>query len=343
MKIVFGIDSLKKGGAERVLSNLANDLINNNDVSIIVTSDITSSYPLNKKIRVFSLDNGKKSLIKNFKRVINLYKYLKEIKPDIVITFMPPQSFRVLLLKNILKLKVIVSVRNDPNREYKSLKNKITMKLLYRKSDGFVFQTDEASKYFSKKIQDRGVIIPNPINEDFLVDGYKGVRKKEIVAVGRLENQKNYFYLLDTYKELLKVKKDYKLLIYGDGSLKSDIVSYIKENKLEKNVILKGKKDNIKEEIYKSSIYILPSLYEGMPNALMEAMALGLPVIATDCPCGGPKFLIDNGKNGLLVEVNNKEELLNAILKYINEPEFALQCGNNANRDMKKKNIQQKK
>lgn len=336
MKLIFCIDSLNKGGAERVLSNIVNDFCKDHNITIITTSSTKSSYQIDRRIKIYSLDEEKKHLLKNFVRVKNLYKYIKEIKPDAIITFMPPQSFRVLTIKKLLKTKVIVSVRNDPKKEYSSFKNKIAMKLLYNKADGFVFQTKEAQEYFSKKIQKKSVIIPNPVNDLFLVDTYNGNRKKEIVAVGRLEKQKNYFYLLNTFKELLNIRNDYILKIYGEGSLRNEIEEFIRKNKLEKFIKLMGNKDDIKSEIYKSSVFVLPSLYEGMPNSLMEAMALGLPCISTDCPCGGPKFLIKDGYNGLLVKINDQKELLDAICKYIDDEQFAMKCGCNANKYMKK-------
>lgn len=336
MKIMFCIDSLNKGGAERVITNMANEFCGNNEVTIVTTTSTRSEYFVDERVKLYSLDNEVIKSFKNVRRVIALKKIIDEVLPDVIVTFMAPQSFRVLSIKSFVRAKVIVSVRNDPNREYAGVKNKIAMKLLYNNADGFVFQTQQAKEFFNKKIQKKSTIIPNPINEKFIVDRYEGERNKEIVAVGRLEEQKNYFLLLDTYKELLKYTDEYKLLIYGEGKKRLEIERYISENNLSTKVIMKGNVDNLEQAIYKSSIYILSSIYEGMPNALMEAMALGLPCIATNCPCGGPEFLIQHGKDGMLVENNNKEEMLSTILKFINNPQFMEQCGINANKKMKK-------
>lgn len=343
MKIVFCIDSLNKGGAERVLSNLVNYLCAENDIYIITTSSIKSNYSIDKRVTVKSLDNDNKvnKITKNYIRIKNLKKIMKTIHPDLIITFMPPQSFRVLSIKKRLDCPVVVSIRNDPNQEYAKLKNKIAMKILYRKADGFIFQTYDAKKYFSKNIQKKSAIIPNPINSDFLLSKrFTGNRNKEIVCVGRLEKQKNYIFMLDTYKELLKIRKDYKLVIYGEGSLREELQNYIDNNGMKDNVLLKGQIDNVKERIQTASIYVLPSLYEGMPNALMEAMALGIPCISTDCPCGGPKFLIKNNHDGLLVSVNDQKQLLKALMRYINDVDFANKCGTNAFEKMKEFSVE---
>ena len=105
--------------------------------------------------------------------------------------------------------------------------------------------------------------------------------------------------------------------IYGEGKLKYELMNYIKEMNLSNCVFLKGKTDSIKEKIYKAKAFVLSSNYEGMPNALMEALALGVPCISTDCPCGGPRELIQNNVNGILVENNNCEEMVKAIYNVI--------------------------
>jgi glycosyltransferase involved in cell wall biosynthesis len=147
-------------------------------------------------------------------------------------------------------------------------------------------------------------IIPNPINPEFNVKPFSGKRRKIITSVGRLSEQKNQHVLIEAFSRIEKDFPDYELVIYGEGNLRETLENQIKTLKLENKVKLPGVKKNIKNEIYDCSLFVLPSLYEGMPNALMEAMALGLPVISTDCPCGGPRFLIHN-YNGLLVKVNN--------------------------------------
>ena len=324
MKLMFCIGEMKKGGAERVVANLSNYLIKHNEeVNIITTIKGKSFYELDKKINLDGLDDDKlhkNFIIKNKKRLKKLKAILKNKKPDIIVSFLPEPSYRVLFLKIFNRqLKVIVSVRNDPKVEYKSRINRLIMKLLYPLADGFVFQTKEAQEYFSKKIQNKSVIIPNTINEDFICEPYNGEREKIIVTVGRLEEQKNHKMLIEAFSKLPEEFKEYKLIIYGEGSLRNKLEEQINELKLKNRVLLPGQVDNVKEKIYKASLFVLSSKYEGMPNALMEAMALGIPCISTDCPCGGPRFLIKNGYNGYLVPVNDTCSLLKTMQNVLNK------------------------
>lgn len=313
MNILFNMGSLKKGGAERVASNLCNFLVKDNDISIMTSIKENSYYKLNNNINLYNLDENrpeKNFLKKNIKRLKKMNLLVKKIKPDIIISFLPEPSYRILFLKIFNpNIKVIVSVRNDPKVEYSSIKNRMIMKLLYPLADGFVFQTQEAKEYFSKKIQDKSVIIPNPINEEFICEPYTGKREKIIVTVGRLEEQKNHKMLIEAFSKLPEEFKEYKLIIYGEGSLRNKLEEQINELNLKDRVLLPGQVDNVKEKIYKASLFVLSSKYEGMPNALMEAMALGIPCVATDCPCGGPRFLIKNKENGYLIAINDTENL----------------------------------
>ena len=330
MKILFCLGSMDKGGAQRVIANLSNYLSTENDVGIITTSNRNSQYYLNNNIVRYYLDNQNKKT-NNIKRIIKLNRIIKNVRPDVIVTFQPEPSFRILLLRLFNKIPTILSVRNDPNVEYSNLKRKILMKILYPVADGYVFQTEDAKKYFSKKIQNKSTVIPNPISETFLLEQpYTGKRENTIVTVGRIEKQKNQRLLIDAFKEIEKEYKEYKLIIYGEGRLEKDLKEYCKELKLINKIIFKGQVDNVKEEILKAGMFVLPSDYEGMPNALMEAMALGLPCISTDCPCGGPKALIKNDYNGILIRVNDLEQIKNAIRKIIEQPEFSEKIGNNA-------------
>ena len=321
MKILFCIGSLEKGGAERVVSNLANSFVLNNEVSIVTTIG-QIQYEINNKIKLYSLDSSKlnKKRLNRIVKVKKLYSIIREVRPDVIVSFLREPTFRVLLLRKFIKTPIIVSVRNDPKIEYKDLKNRIIMKLLYPNADGFVFQTEEAKEYFSKRIKNKSTIIPNPIKKEFIERKlYMGKRDKTIVSVGRLEEQKNHELLIEAFYNINKEIRDYKLIIYGEGTLRGILEDKIKKYGMEDRILLPGVVDNIPERIERAKLFVLSSDFEGMPNALMEAMALGLPCISTNCPCGGPKFLIKNNENGFLVKVGDKNDLKNKIKELINK------------------------
>ena len=235
-------------------------------------------------------------------------------------------------MKNV---PVILSERGDPT---KTFNNKIIyriMKKLYARADGFVFQTEDAKKFYENIIKCPYKIIGNPLNSKFIKDDYSHSRNNNIVTAGRLEIQKNHKMLIDSFEQLHKEYPEYRLLIYGMGNLKENLQKYIDDKELNENIILKGKSNRLYDEIYDSKLFVLCSDFEGMPNALMEAMALGLPCISTDCPVGGPKMLINNNENGILIGINNKEQLYEAMKKIIEDNNFANKLSQNAITSMK--------
>lgn len=337
MKIMFVVDAMTKGGAQRVISNLSNYLCNKYEMAIVSVYNTDVLYDVNNVSKIYYLDNEVTDIrekskffnkIKRFnKRIKNLNEYKREFKPDIILSFLPLSCYISLISKMFLNMKTVISVRNDPKIEYKSKKDKLLMKLLYPKADGYIFQTEEAKRYFNKKIQDNSIIIPNPINEIFKRESYVEEREKIIVSVGKLEEQKNQMLLIKAFQEVEKKYNNYKLIIYGEGSLREKFEAEIEKIGLKGKILLPGISNDLKEELYKKKMFILSSDYEGMPNALMEAMALGLPVISTNCPCGGPEFLIKDGINGILVPVNNKDKLVEAMLKLIENEIFSRKIG----------------
>lgn len=342
MKICFFIETLSKGGAERVIANLSNYLINlkeieNVDILNIYNTDV--AYQLNEKINLYTiekkyvkyeylLNNGNKisklffkikKFFKNIYRKRKVEKFYKKTNYDIIIAFLPEPSFMILSLKKKLNIPIIISERNDPNKEYNNIRTKHLMKKLYPLADGIVFQTPDAKKYFDGIINSHYEIIPNPVNDLFIKKPYSGERRKVIVNVGRIEEQKNQLLLIKSFEKLKDKFSDYKLIIYGEGSKKNKLIRYVDEQNLKNKVIFAGQVDNIYDKIYDASLFVLSSDYEGMPNALIEAMCLGLPVISTDCPCGGPKMLIKNGENGFLVPVNDETKLSETIDKILED------------------------
>lgn len=315
-KILLYIDSMRFGGAQRVMSILANHFISNYDV--ILVNDISSDknikeYSIDKRVKRIFLDVHKMNKItKNFYRIMKLRKIIKDEKPDIVLSFLGNINIRMLLATIGMSIKKIVSVRNDPNREYGTGLKKFFIQILFLLADGYVFQTQDAASYFSKKIISKSKIIFNPVHEKFFQTKWIG-DKKEIAVVGRLQSQKNPILALKAFERISKIFPDYKLVYYGDDELKSEIISISKQMELEDRVIIYGKATDIENKLAHSKLYVLSSNYEGMPNTLLEAMAVGIPVISTDCPCGGPKTIIQNKKQGILVPIDNSQTMAQAI------------------------------
>jgi len=342
MRIVFFIGSLKQGGAERVIANLSNFFIQKHNVTIITTTlSDEICYELDNNISIQTLDVKKNKRIcfikKNLMRLKRLEKLLKEVQPNIIVSFLPEQNFRVLFLRKKIRVPILISERNDPQRTYVSKSYQFLMKKLYIKADGYIFQTKKARDYFNwiEGIDQKSWIISNPVNQKFIGKLYTGSRAKTIVTVGRLEKQKNHSLLIKAFKAIKKIHPDYQLIIFGEGSQRESLEKLIDDLNLKDDVFLPGNKKNIREMIINASLFILSSDFEGMPNALMEALVLGIPSIATDCPCGGPEMLIKDGENGILFPVGDEKELVKKILDVIENKELSKKLSYNAWNSMK--------
>ena len=339
LKIAFCINQLTKGGAERVVSNLSNYLVDNNDVTIISLRKDKPAYDISNKVIIKFLDKSERcnKIKKYYNRLNEMKRIIKKEKFDVIVSFLPEASFLSLLVKK--DNKIIVSVRNDPKVEYKSFSYYLLMKLLYKKADGFIFQTRDAQKYFHE-FNITSEIIMNSLNPNFLIGEADFSKEKKIVAVGRLTEQKNHKMLIRTFKKISERYKDYKLYIYGDGPLRKELENLIDELNLSELIILPGVIDNIKSEIINARMYVLCSNYEGMPNSLIEAFSLGIPCISTDCPCGGPREIIENGYNGYLITPEAEDELYNCMVNLIDNEDTCKMFSMNSIKSREKFNPQ---
>lgn len=320
MRVAFVIGTMSGGGAERVISVLANWFSKQDyKVSVITIIDDNISYELNRNIKYYP--NKKKNRGK-INRIVNRYIFtrnrLKDIKPDIIVSFTTEVNIYVLLASIGLNIKTIISERNDPIKDPPSKITRLIRKLVYRFSDRFIFQTDDARNYFSKKIQRNSNIIPNPLKPN-LPDPFNGKRKNEFVTVARLSKQKNLKMLIDAFSLFSKNNSDFILKIYGEGPLRDELIEYINQKGLNQRIFLMGFEKDIHKKIIASKCFILTSNYEGISNSMIESLAIGLPTICTDCPAGGARMFIKNNVNGILVPVGDVQYLYKEMERVVNE------------------------
>lgn len=331
--ILLYINAINGGGAERVMVNLSTQFAEHGYRVIFTTSyKAEGEYELSPKVKRLSLEDNlikQSKLMRNITRIIKLRKVIKKEKPDVLITFMPEPNFRGIIATKGFKTKNVISIRNVPEKEYNGNISKFLARYLLPIADGCVFQTKDAKEWFPKKLQDKSRIIPNSVNPIFY-DIQRKPDKNLIITCGRLTEQKNQLLLIRAFVNTQKVLKNAKLYIYGEGNLKNKLNELIHENRLEGKVILKGQTSNVAEALSKADLFVLSSDYEGMPNVLMEAMAIGIPCISTDCPCGGPRDLIKNDIDGLLVPVGNEEKMSEAIIKLLSNNKLKEDIGNKA-------------
>lgn len=334
MKILFYINVLSGGGAERVIANLSNQFANDNNEVVLVTTYATpNEYYVTDKVNRINLESNirkeENRILKNIRRIKCLRNVIKIQKPDVVISFMEEPNFRNIISTLGLPVKKIVSVRNDPKKEYPGKMGDFIAFHLMPRADGCIFQTQDAREYFPAKLQKKSEIICNAVKEEFYSVKREPIEGK-IVSVGRLSSQKNQHILVEAFKSISDKFPHATLDIYGTGELEKELSSQISASGLEEKVKLKGNSSNISEVLSRADIFVLSSDFEGMPNALMEAMAVGVPCVSTDCPCGGPRMLFDKEKNGILTSVGNIEQLSEALEELLANNEKKKYLGNNA-------------
>ncbi len=311
------------GGAERQIINLANYMAERgHNVHLIAIAECKISYVLNSNIVLHSLEDVERGnyLKRLFVRRKALIEILTKLKCDITVHF-NFQSAYFLAPKSKKKIgKVIYSERGDPgDKEYSGLLS-IVRKIAIHGINGFVFQSEGARNYFKQRhIIKNSIVIPNAcfIKKSAIRDK---VREKRIVTVGRLSQQKNQALLIKAFAKIKDLHCDYELDIYGDGPLKTELENLSLELGVSEKVNFRGTSSSVLDKIRSASLFVLSSDFEGIPNALIEAMAIGVPCISTDCKPGGARALITNGQNGIITPIKNVDKLAEAIDYMLSHP-----------------------
>ncbi len=342
MKLLFVISSLEAGGAERVLTQLATHWADNKGhevhIGIFRLQGSGSFYPLSSKVTVHTLGNLKRngdsflSWIKRFvASLCSLRSLVKNLNPDHVISFVNVINIVTLLTTAGLKKSRIISERVDPRHHNITLLGNFLRRVLYPFATKLVVQGDYIASYFPY-LKGRIHVIPNPIS----VPDRTLLKKeaKKLIHVGRLAPQKAQDILLKAFARALESAPDWHLDLYGQGAEKEALASLAKGLKIESHVTFQGVVQDVQEKISQATLFCFPSRFEGFPNALAEAMALGLPVIASDC--GGNLELIRHEENGLICPIDNVDVFSKALVRLMTQPSDRKALGNQAKKSMKK-------
>jgi GalNAc-alpha-(1->4)-GalNAc-alpha-(1->3)-diNAcBac-PP-undecaprenol alpha-1,4-N-acetyl-D-galactosaminyltransferase len=346
--IAFFIGELQQGGAERVIVNLANYWANNNLKLLIITIDGKAPfYELDTRVDHVKLrlnEDSSGSVLKgvkfNIERILKLRNILRLKKVNILISFITDTNLIALVSSLGLGLKVIVSDRTSPYAE-KDFTHPFKLylkKKLYHFADYVVVQTISVSRYYHRWLpRAKVVVINNPLPTDFKASFSNSfVKKPLIVAVGRLQKEKNFELLINAFSSI--EMKMWSLVIVGEGKDRGSLTELIKRNKAENSIYLVGSSSNVKEWYKQASIFVLSSEFEGYPNVLIEAMAMGLPVVSTNCDFG-PAEIIEDGINGMLVPNKNVLALTNKLVELMNNEELRNRLSFNSSKIINKLNI----
>lgn len=336
--IAMFISSLNKGGSERVLVNLAEYFYSEGyRVTIVTQKKADNEYGISRGIdRVLSditKEETKKSRILNFcYRFSKLRAIWRRLQPDLILSFIGKNNMMAILTSRFLSIPTVISVRGEPKEEYYSRLLKIAARIIFCRADGVVLQTSQCLDFFPGIIRKKAIILKNSLNPVFMREPFQGEREKQIVAVGRVDANKNHEMIIRAFASIADKYPDYGLTIYGEGELRQKLVLLVQDLGLGERIKLPGAVSDVADRIYKASVFVLSSYSEGIPNTLLEAMALGLPVIATDCSGGGARDLIRHGENGLLTPTGDWEKMAENLQEILNNKSYSRKMGENASK-----------
>lgn len=321
-RIAFVISSLSPGGAERVVSNLANKLINDYHVTIIVLYNDKPFYTLDRRIEIIScqekynFNNSKsKSILFHFKFIKKIFSFIKQDKIDLCISFMTTTNIYATIASRLAKVPIIISERTNPhyglNKPWQILRKRI-----YPLSNLLLVQTENVKAYYLSFMNSEKVkVIKNPLSPNLIKNRKQDNNKENIVlSVGRLSPEKNHDLLIKAFSKINP--EDWKLILVGDGVCRPDYHKLITNLKMNNSIKIIGNIKDVDTYYNKAKIFVFTSRFEGFPNALIEAMAFGLPCISTDCQ-SGPSELLTHGENGFLIPVEDEQALQVHLKKLI--------------------------
>ena len=299
------------------------------DVTYVMWLKSKVFYQIDPRVRLISIEEevGSKSVLKKMKW---FRAFVSKERPNVILSFLEPWNIRVLLSTIGLGIKTIVAERNDPRVVNKYWVMNQVEKLIYRRADMILVQTKTIKDFFNGDLKDRTHIIYNPVNiqPNMVGKALSTPKKKRIVSVARLMPQKRHDVLIKAFAKFSKSHPDYTLTIYGSGSIKESLVRLAFSLNIGEKVIIPGPSKTVHQEILDAEMMCLVSDREGMSNAMIEAMSLGLPCICTKV--SGAIDLIESGKNGILVDIGDVEGLCCQMCKIAENHKFANQIANEA-------------
>ena len=315
-KLIVSIATMGSGGAERVLSVLSTPLTDYfEEIQYVLWDGGDPFYLVDPKVKIVSLPElsgkkGRRKQMGTFRRLI------KHERPDLVLSFLTPYNMLVLLSTLGIKQKIVVAERTDPTRLLSGGRAGLWARdLIYRRACGILTQTEYAKSIYDSKFAGKTKVIFNPVtmtNEQVGM-ALRAEKEKVFVTAGRLETVKDQATMVEAFAKFYKTHSDHRLMIYGDGPMKETLQKKVEDLGVQKAVMLAGRTNELWDKIKVAEAFLLTSEYEGMSNALIEAMCMGLPVISTKV--SGAIDLIEDGVNGYLIDVKDIEALTGRMVR----------------------------
>ncbi len=337
-RILWAVSSLSAGGAERMISELANAFSDRGHAVGVLTLSAPGSdhYRLHEGVERIALDviwdsrSLWQSVVGNLRRSRMIRNAIRRFEPDAVVSFIEQTNVRVLAGLVGSGIPVIVSERIDPRRHQVGRAWNLARRILYPFASWVVVQTEAVAGWAREFVSNHCIcVIPNFVRALPEPPPFGARDRKQILAVGRLDRQKGFDLLLHAFARSGLAQEGVRLTILGEGPERQALETLACELGLAEHLELPGVVPNPEQWMAQAAVFVLPSRYEGFPNALLEAMAMGCPVIAADCD-SGPREIIRHGENGWLVPVEDVAALAQAMRQLFEDAALRARLGNAA-------------
>ncbi len=336
MHILFYLHSLSSGGAERVVSGLADYWKAQGwGITIVTIAPVSRDfYKLHPEVRrvAVGLDMPSDGLVDalryNWRRLNALRKVLRELGPDIAVGMMSSANCTLFLAALGTSVPVVGCERTYPPAEPLGRPWRWLRRVLYRRFDAIVAQTERSADWVQRNCAPRKVaVIPNMVTFPLRSTlphvpvprcAEQASGSKLLLAVGRLRPEKGFDRLIEAFAQLAPCFRDWRLCILGEGPSRQALVQLTERLRMSQRISMPGTVGNVGDWYEAADLYVLTSLFEGFPNSLLEAMAYGLPAVSVDCDTG-PRDIVRHGVDGILVPQDNPAALVNALQRLMDD------------------------
>lgn len=336
LKYLFITRTLRGGGAERFVATFAGFMAEQGyDVHILTYEISDQDYPVSEKVKIHVMPYVEDSIRGKFLRILRMKQALSAIDPDVLIPFIETVVTCTYIVNLLLRKKFVYTVRNSPWHAAGGRSSEMMRKRIAGTVDAIMLQNEEQRDFFPGSYHNRIYIVPNPVARKFAASR-KEVYAPDLTrisAIGRLHTQKNFPLLISAAEALRRQNQNFCLQIFGEGDEKDSLEGIIAQKQLSDVCSLMGRTSDVEGVLKNTDLFVLSSDYEGMPNALIEALAMGVPCISSDCRTG-PRSLIKEGKTGLLFRTGDLASLTEKMSWALQHPAEMNQMGKAAREDV---------